>query len=80
MSANILISNIDKLKTTELGKVRIKRNLNLSNEDVVLYCKERIMHDKALIISQGKNYYITLDDEIFTVNRSSYTIITAHTA
>lgn len=78
MSARVLIDNINKLRTTDLGEVRIKRNLRLSQENVVEYCKGKILHENALIILQGKNYYITLDDEIFTVNRSSYTIITAH--
>ncbi len=78
MGRDLLLSNIDKLKTTKLGYERIKKNLRLSDCDVVDYCKEKILDENALIISQGKNYYITLDDELFTVNRSSLTIITAH--
>lgn len=32
---NAFIENIDKLHTTEMGKERIKRNLQIETEDVV---------------------------------------------
>ncbi|MCR4889267.1 MAG: DUF3781 domain-containing protein, partial [Ruminococcus sp.] len=35
----MLLSNIDKLHTTELGVQRIKKNLNIDVSDVVGYCK-----------------------------------------
>lgn len=34
----VLINNIDKLHTTDMGIDRIKRNLKIDN-DVVKYCK-----------------------------------------
>ena len=37
MSKEILLSNIDKLHVTELGALRIKKNLKLSIWDVVEY-------------------------------------------
>jgi len=38
-----LLSNIDNIHTTELGLIRIKRNLGLSSEaDVIEYCKKTI--------------------------------------
>ena len=37
-----LIVNIDNIHTTELGLVRIKRNLELEAEDVVSWCKKRL--------------------------------------
>ena len=37
-----LIDNLDKLHTTELGIVRIKRNLSLDTDDVVGWCKNKI--------------------------------------
>ena len=74
----MLLSNLDKLHTTEMGIDRIKRNLNLDNEDVVLWCKEKIKDSNCLIIRKGKNYYATINNCIITVNAHSYTIITAH--
>lgn len=37
MEVETLLENIDKIHTTELGKERIKRNLKLDLDDVVLY-------------------------------------------
>lgn len=39
---NELILNLDKLHTTELGVVRIKRNLALDTDDVVGWCISKI--------------------------------------
>ena len=75
---NELISNIDKVHTTELGVVRIKKNLSLNTDDVVQWCKLKIVADNANIERQGKNWYVTVDDAIITVNAYSFTIITAH--
>ncbi len=36
----ILLDSIDKIHTTELGTVRIRKNLNLETEDVVEFCKK----------------------------------------
>jgi hypothetical protein len=73
-----LTDNTDRLCTTELGEIRIKRNLGLDCEDAVNWCKKRIMSPNALIERRGKNWYITADGCIITVNAYSYTIITAH--
>lgn len=75
---NILIENIDKLHTTELGAERIKKNLQLETNDVVKWCKSKILKKDALIERKGKNYYISIDSSKITVNANSYTIITAH--
>ena len=74
----VLLDNIEKLHTTELGITRIKRNLNLQTDDVVNWCKEKIQQADAEIIRQGKNWYITVENCVITVNAYSYTIITAH--
>ena len=37
-----LLKNLDKLHTTELGVERIKRNLFLDTDDVVVWCKAKI--------------------------------------
>ena len=36
----ILLDNIDKIHTTEMGIDRIKRNLKIDTADVVEYCKK----------------------------------------
>ena len=74
----VLLANLDKIHTTEMGKDRIKKNLNLTVDDVVLWCKERILSADCQITRKGKNWYAEAEDCIITVNAYSYTIITAH--
>lgn len=78
MNTSELIQHIDKLHTTELGIVRIKRNLALEGNDVVTWCKNIIRKQDAKIIRKGKNWYVTYKNIIITVNAHSYTVITAH--
>lgn len=73
-----MIFNLDKLHTTELGVVRIKKNLSLDVDDVVRWCKDKIQNPNAMIIRRGKNWYVDIEDCEITVNAYSYTIITAH--
>lgn len=73
-----LTKNIDKLHTTELGVERIKRNLCLDVDDLVKWCKDKILQANATIYRKGKNWYIEICDCKITVNAHSYTIITAH--
>lgn len=40
MDKDTLLINIDKIHTTELGFIRVKRNLNLKADDVIKYCKK----------------------------------------
>lgn len=75
---NELLNNLAKVHTTELGIVRIKRNLFLDVDDVVEWCKNKINSKNANIIRKGKNWYITVEGCIITVNTRSFTIITAH--
>ena len=74
----ILLDNIDKVHTTEMGVDRIKRNLKLSDVDVVEFCKSKILDARCNIYKQGKNWYCEIDGIKITVNSFSYTIITAH--
>ena len=74
----LLILNLGKLHTTDLGAERIKRNLCLEVEDVVNWCRQKIQESNSSIVRKGKNWYIEADDSEITVNASSYTIITAH--
>ena len=74
---NDLLCNINKIHTTELGVVRIKRNLSIETDDVVNWCKQQIQHADS-IVRRGKNWYAYTDNAVITVNTYSYTIITAH--
>ena len=76
--SKVLIQNLDKLHTTEMGKDRIRKNLDLDTDDVVLWCRKKISDSKSNIFRKGKNWYITIDNCIITVNAYSYTVITAH--
>lgn len=78
MHNNELLMNLQKLHTTELGLGRIKRNLSLHTKDVVGWCKTKISSANALLVRNGKNWYVKVDGCIITVNAYSYTIITAH--
>lgn len=77
-NTNQLILNLDKLHTTDLGVIRIKKNLSIDDEDVVNWCREKIKKSSSNIIRKGKNWYINIDNCEITVNAHSYTIITAH--
>ena len=72
-----MLTRIDELHTTPLGRNRIKRNLSIDT-DPVEWCKAAISSPEAVIERKGKNWYIVYKDNIITVNASSYTIITAH--
>ena len=69
------LSNLDKIHTTELGELRIKRNLELETDDVVKWCVKKIKKaDK--IVRKGKNWYVYVGDFVLTVNAGSFTVIT----
>ena len=74
---NDLLINIDRIHTTKMGIDRIKKNLSI-DEDVIKYCKNKILDKNCNIYKQGKNYYAKIDNVIITINSYSYTIITAH--
>ena len=74
----ILLDNIDKIHTTEMGVGRIKRNLKIDTDDVVEYCKNKMRDKKCNVYKQGKNWYCEVENIKITINSYSYTIITAH--
>ncbi len=78
MNKEVLLSNIDKVHTTEMGIDRIKRNLKLDVNDVVEYCRAKVLDKNCNIYKQGKNWYCEIDGVKITINSYSYTIITAH--
>ncbi|CDE29059.1 putative uncharacterized protein [Catenibacterium sp. CAG:290] len=74
----ILLNNINKVHTTEMGINRIIKNLKLNTNDVVEYCKNKVLDKNCNIYKQGKNWYCEIENIIITINSYSYTIITAH--
>ena len=78
MDKEILLSNLDKVHTTEMGVDRIKRNLKIDTDDVVKYCVDKVLDKNCNIYKQGKNWYCEIDNTVITINSYSYTIITAH--
>ena len=72
-----MIRNIDKIHTTKLGVERIRQNLELKDDDVVNWCKQRTKQADQ-IIKKGKNWYVYAGNIVITINAHSYTIITAH--
>ena len=78
MDKDVLVANIDKVHTTKMGVERIKKNLKINNNDVVKYCKEKVLDNRCNIYKKGKNFYCEIDNIIITINSYSYTIITAH--
>lgn len=73
----VLLKNLNQIKTTDLGIIRIQENLKLDNEAVLSWCLKAIKQ-ADLIYEHGKNYYVYYQGKVITVNRYSYTIITAH--
>ena len=71
------MQNLERLHTTKLGIQRIRKNLDLSVEDVVLWCKQKIQRADD-IVRRGKNWYVYVDNVTITVNAHNFTIITAH--
>ncbi|WP_196592240.1 DUF3781 domain-containing protein [Pectinatus frisingensis] len=74
---NGLLTNLDKIHTTELGIKRITKNLNLDTPDVIAWCRSQIK-DARSIVKTGKNWYVYSEDIVLTINSYSFTIITAH--
>ena len=74
-----LLAGLDKIHTTDLGVVRVRRNLGLdATVDVVAHCKDVIKDADTTVMRKGKNFYATSRTAIITVNASKWSIITAH--
>ena len=75
---NELFKNIDRLKTTLNGAIRIKKNLKINSVNPVEWCKTQIKSKNSTVHKEGKNYYVKANGYEITINSSSFTIITAH--
>lgn len=73
---NELINNIDRIHTTYLGNVRIRKVIEV--DDVIGYIRDIIKNKNFICYKRGKNYYIEYNDIIITINSYSYTVITVH--
>lgn len=78
MSSNELLMHLEQLHTTELGALRVKRNLSLDTDDVAGWCKMKTGSPNAVIKRNGKNWYVAVEGCTITINAYSFTIITAH--
>lgn len=72
------LRRIDSLKSNRLTDDKIRGFLGIQISDVVAWCKERILKPGAEIVRRGKNWYITSDDVIITINANLLTLQTAH--
>jgi hypothetical protein len=54
MNKEVLLKNIDKIHTTEMGINRIKKNLKLDTYSVVDFCKSKVLDTTVLFISKEK--------------------------
>ena len=75
---NELIKNLDKLKTTLNGAIRIRKNLGINSVNPVEWCKTQITSKNSTVRREGKNYYVKANGYEITINSSSFTIITAN--
>lgn len=77
MHKKVLLENVDKIHTTEMGVGRIQRNLGIDDEPVG-YCISKLEKEDSIVTKEGKNYYVEVDGCRITINSTSFTIITAH--
>ena len=66
------------LHTTPMGEERIRRNAAPDAEDVIAWCRARLLSPGAAFERRGKNIYVTADGCTLTINAGSRTVITAH--
>ncbi len=78
MDKEIVLNNINKIHTTELGVIRIKKNLGLDNVDVISYIRDIINSNDSRVVKKGKNFYCSYRDIVITINSYNYSVITLH--
>lgn len=77
MHKKVVLENVEKIHTTEMGIGRIQKNLGI-DEEPVGYCISKLKKEDSVVVKEGKNYYVEVDGCRITINSSSFTIITAH--
>ena len=75
----LLLKYFDLIHLTPLSAKRIKKNLGLYEHEVLSEIEDAICHNYRFttITPKGKNYYLRYRDIEYTINASSYTVITA---
>lgn len=76
--SDILLQNVAKIHTTELGQERIRKNLQLDAVDTIKYIRKRVLNPDSSIERIGKNWYVMTKEEKITINAYNYCVITAH--
>lgn len=77
-SLDIINSNMHRIHTTVLGLERISKVLPFKSElELVNYISSMINHEDTIIHENNKNYYMQNKVISFTINKTSYTVITA---
>ncbi len=61
-----------------MGAARVRRNLGVDSDNVVEYCRARILSPDSAIERRGKNWYVHRPDCLIVINANSFMIITAH--
>ena len=76
----LLLKHLDEIHNTELGIKRIYRNIGLYDTEILTEIEDALtIHSyDTTVIRKGKNYYVRYRDVEYTINASSYTVITAH--
>lgn len=74
----ILLANIEKIHTTELGEERLIKNLKLTNKNPIRYVKELLRNSRSHVYKKGKNFYCEYNHTRLTINADTFTVITAH--
>ena len=69
-----LLNNIKKLHIMSFKEKEIKKNLGI-NEDIVEYCKKKILDKNCLIYKFNMYYYCEIDNLVITINASNFMII-----
>ena len=54
MNKEVLLQNIDKVHTTEMGIDRIKKNLKLDTNNVVDFCKSKVLDKNVIFTSKER--------------------------
>lgn len=76
LDTKVLYENRNLIHTTPLGLIRIQNNLNISINPIDYF----LSHFTSLsqVYKNHKNWYVIINDAVFTINASNYCIITAH--
>ncbi|MDF1882067.1 DUF3781 domain-containing protein [Sulfurimonas sp. MAG313] len=83
MNEALRLSLSNKFRNTQMGLIRIKKNLNithLSNDELIIHLKKIILSTSLQNIeTKGKNHYLKCLEynAILTINSHTFTVITA---